>query len=116
MGGFNRDEQLEPGGALPIFAPGNRGLVVTRDVTGRCMPAEVRMYADRAVMSVVEVIVVVQVRVEEGRTQRRQLEGGGQRDRNGRSQHPAILNPYPEEFLNSCSEARGSSGGCATIR
>jgi hypothetical protein len=75
VGRFNRDEQLQPGDTLRI-APGNRGIVVMRE-TGSCMPAEMRVYADRAVMPVVAVIVVVQVRVEEGRTQRRQLEGGG---------------------------------------
>jgi len=46
-----------------------------RRVTGSGMPAEVRVHAGSAVMVVV--VVVVQVRVQQGRTQRRQLQGGG---------------------------------------
>jgi hypothetical protein len=75
-GRLNGDEQLQPRGALRILTPGNRRLVVMCGVTASGMPAEVRVHhAGSAVMAVV--VVVVQVRVKQGRTQRRQLQGGG---------------------------------------
>lgn len=76
---LDRDEELQADGALGALTLPNRGTVgmssVAYLVMGVCMPAEVSMDASGAVMSIV--IVVVQVRVQQRRTQCRQLEGGG---------------------------------------
>jgi hypothetical protein len=76
---LDRDKELQADGALGALTLPNRGTVdmstVACLVMSACMPAEVSMDATGAVMSVV--IVVVQVRVQQRRTQCRQLEGGG---------------------------------------
>lgn len=76
---LDRDKELQADGARGALTLPNRGTVemsgVACLVMGACMPAEVSMDASGAVMSVV--IVVVQVRVQQRRTQCRQLEGGG---------------------------------------
>jgi hypothetical protein len=112
--GLDGDEQLQARGALRILAPGNRRIVVMRGVTCSGMAAEVRVHAARAVVPVV--VMVVQVRVQQGRTQRRQLEGGSQRNRNGRSQHRLILNPYLLSVSELFFRSPGAAGACATIR
>jgi hypothetical protein len=72
---FHGDEQLQPRGALRLRAPGYRRIVVMRGVTDSGMPAEVCVHPASAVMAFVAVVVLV--RVQQRRTQRSQLEGGG---------------------------------------
>ena len=74
-GSFNRDKELQPGGALRILPFSDRWVVVMGKAVGTGVPTKVCMHPGRAVMTVV--VVVVQVRVQKWRTQRRQLQGGG---------------------------------------
>jgi hypothetical protein len=70
---LNGDEELQPRGALRILVLGNPRIVVMRGVTGRAMPPDVRVHPDSAVMPVV--VIIVEVRVQQRRTERRQLQG-----------------------------------------
>jgi hypothetical protein len=52
------------------------------------MPADVRVHASVAVMPLE---VVIQVRMKQRRAHSRQMQGGGRRNRDDRSQHPFIV-------------------------
>ena len=83
------DKELQPGGALGTLVLAECRRVAVRGAMRR-MPAEVRMHASCAVMTVV---VVVEVRVQQRRTQGRQVQRHDRANRDEGPKHPPIVVP-----------------------
>jgi hypothetical protein len=86
---LDSDKKLQPGGALGTLVLVERRRIVWCKVMRR-VPADVRMHASCAVVTVV---VVVEVRVQQRRTQRRQLQCRDRANRDEGPNHPPIVVP-----------------------
>ncbi len=86
---LDSDKELQPGGALGTLVLVECQRIVWRNVMRR-VPAEVRMHASCAVVTIV---IVVQVRVQQRGTQCRQLQGHDRRDCHEGAKHPLIVVP-----------------------
>lgn len=86
---LDSDKELQPGGALGTLVLVECRRVAVRGAMRR-MPAEVRMHASCAVMTVV---VVVEVRVQQRCTQGRQLQRHDRANRDKGPKHPPIVVP-----------------------
>ena len=72
----------------------------------RGMAAEVRMYPGRRMVTVVVMVVVVEMGVQQRRPKGGQLQSDGRRHRDDRAKHRGHCSPgKPEDSLNSSSEA-----------
>jgi hypothetical protein len=88
---FYGDEELHAGRALGtlVFVDG-RIVIVVPGMRDRGVPAQVRVHPRHAVMIVV---VVVHVRVQQGRTKGRQLKSDGRRHGSDRAKQPGYCKP-----------------------
>jgi hypothetical protein len=109
-------KELQPNGALGIVTLRNRWIVVICKRMGMSMPAEVSMHPSCPVVTLVVMVVVVEMRVQQGRTKCRQLQGHDGRDRHEGAKHPPIVVPRIQRFSELFVRSRCGWRPCARIR